>query len=155
MFHNLAKGVEVRPLTIEGTNYLLTAGTSDVDSGSVDTDGYDGVMFIVLPGIISASGAISVKAAQSSDDGSTDGYSDIAGTLQGPTADTDDNKAIVIDIYRPKKRYVRVHTTRGDGGNSVINALVALLYHAGNEPVVQGSTVFGCEVFNSPAEGTA
>jgi len=154
-FHNLFKNAEARRLTIDGTNYILSAGTSDVNSGSVDTLGYEGVAFVMSVGVIASSGAVSVKVQQSSDDGAVDTYADVTGTAQGATADTDDNKLILIDIYRPKERYLRVATTRGDGGNSTIDGLIALLYRPINGAVTQGATVYGLETHNSPDAGTA
>lgn len=154
MFRNLFKGAEVRRVKVDGTNYILAAGTTDVDSEVVDVDGYSGLAWIVGLGIISASGAVSVKAQQGLVSNLSDA-ADLLGTSQGATADTDDNKVILLDFYKPAERYQRLHITRGDGGNSVIDFVLALLYHAGNEPVTQGATVFGLETFNTCREGTA
>lgn len=154
--HNLLKQVEARLLTVDGTNFTLAAGTTDVNSGSVDMRGYQAVTFMLAVGAIAGSGSVAVKAQQSDDDGSTDDYTDIAGSSSGASADTDDNKIFFVDIYRPLKRYVRFVTTRGDGGNSTLLSLTALLSRAQAEAVTQGATVFsGSKTLNNPAEGTA
>lgn len=154
-FHNLFKHCEIQRVTVDGTNYILAAGTTDVNSGVVDTRGYKGIAWVMAIGVIAASGAVSVKAQQGEASNLSDA-ADLAGTAQGATADTDDNKLIVIDMYRPKERYQRIATTRGDGGNSTIDGLFAILYHPDHaNPVSQGATVFGAEFFANVAEGTA
>lgn len=152
--HSLFKNVEARRLTIDGTNYILAAGTSDVNSTIVDMQGYEGIAFVEGAGVIAGSGSVSIKVQEDTDSaGGT--MTDLAGSNLGPTADTDDNKLLITEIFRPKKRYVRVVTTRGDGGNSTIDFLIALLYRPGQAAVTQGATVYGYETFNGPAEGTA
>jgi hypothetical protein len=153
--HNLFKNVKVQRLTIDGTNYILAAGTSDVNSGIFDTLGFEGVAFILELGVIAASGAVSVKAQQGAASNMSDA-ADLTGTSQGATADTDDNKCILIDLGRPAERYVRLAITRGDGGNSTIDGLIALGYNPAFGPVTHDTTtVFGAEYFNHPGEGTA
>lgn len=154
-FHNLFKNCEVRRLTFDGTNYILAAGTSDVDSGSVDTLGYEGVAFLCAVGVMAASSSVTLQVQQSSDDGSTDTYADVAGTEIATSADTDDNKVLLIDVFRPQERYLRVQTIRGDGGNSTLDGLFALLYRPLQAGVTQGATVEASETHNSPAAGTA
>lgn len=152
--HNLSKSVKYERVTVDGTNYVLSAGTTDVNSGVVDTQGYEGVAFVAQVGAIAANGAVTVKAQQDTASNMATA-ADIAGTSQGATADTDDNKLIVVDIYRPQERYVRLAITRGDSGNSTIDSLIAIKYLPQHKPVTQGTDVYGVEVFNSPAEGTA
>lgn len=152
--HNLFKNALAIPVTVDGTNYLLAAGTSDVNSGIVDTLGYKGIAWVVMLGAIAASGAVTVKAQQGAASNLSDA-ADLAGTSQGPTADTDDNKVIIVDIYRPQERYQRLAITRGDGGNSTINALFCILYNPDHANPVSQANAFGAEFFNSPAEGTA
>ena len=50
----------------------VAAGTSDINSSSVDMQGYDAVEFVVLFGAIVATAVTSVKAQQSSDWGGPD-----------------------------------------------------------------------------------
>lgn len=154
--HSLFQNCEFRRLKVDGTNYVLAAGTSDVESEAVDMQGFEGVAFVTLCGSILAGGLITMKAQQSNDlAGSPDAYSDLAGTANAVSADTDDNKLLGVEIFRPKRRYVRAAITRGDGGNSTIDGLFAVLFRPGQMPVTQGATVEAFESFNTPAEGTA
>lgn len=152
--HNLSKNAEFRRLKIDGTNYILAAGTTDVDSEIVDTLGYEAICFVYGLGTLAASSGVTIQVQQNTANSSS-GMADLAGSEQATTADTDDNKLIISDPYRPTERYLRVQTIRGDGGNSTIDFLIAILYRAGQLPVTQGATVLSSEAYNSPAEGTA
>lgn len=153
--HNLFKEAEIRRLTFDGTNYILAAGTTDVNSGSVDTLGYEGVAFAIAVGVMASSSGVEFQAQYSSDDGSVDTFADIVGSSVSVSADTDDNKLVLLDIFRPKERYVRIQSIRGDGGNTTLDSLVAILYRPLQAAVTQGATVEALETHNSPAEGTA
>jgi hypothetical protein len=50
---------------------------------------------------------------------------DLAGSLHTALADTDGNKCLVTDVFRPQKRYVRAVVTRGTA-NAVIDGVIAL-----------------------------
>ncbi len=147
-------GAQVKRLTIDGTNYILAAGTSDVNSTVVDMQGFDSVLFILAAGVIATSGAVSIKVQEGAASNLSDA-ADLANTNIGPCADTDDNKLFISEILRPAKRYLRVVTTRGDGGNSTIDFLIAILFNAGKMPVAADALVFGQETWPGPAEGTA
>ena len=129
------------------------AGTSDVTSDTVDLDadnGYRGVQFMVALGAIVSGAVTSVKVQESSDDSA---WSDLAGTSI-TVADTDDDKIVVTDIYKPNKRYIRCIVDRGTQ-NATVDGVFALLYENNLEAVAQPSDVVGAEVHVSPAAGTA
>lgn len=149
MNHQLLKNVRV-----DRTMNAVAAGTSDQTSSAVDLKGFDGILWIVLFGTLTAGQVTSIKGQQSSDDGSTDGYSDIEGSASAALADGDSNKMLLLDIYRPGKRYQKLVIDRGTQ-NAVIDGVIAIPYHAHNKPVTQGSTVSSSEVLVEPAEGTA
>lgn len=151
----LAKNCEPRLITIDGTNYILAAGTTDVNSGPIDTMGYGGVLILMHCGTMAASSSVDAKLQQSSDNGSADDYSDILGSALTQVGATDDDKLLAWDVRAAKKRYLRVATTRGDGGNATINSLVAILYNPAQGAPTVGATVKALEVFSEPAEGTA
>jgi hypothetical protein len=132
----------------------VAAGITSQNSSSVDMLGFDGVMFIALFGALTATQVTSIKAQQSSDDGSTDAYDDLIGTLVGPLADADGNKILVLDIQRPQKRYVRCVVNRATA-NAVIDGVLAVQYRAAKMPTTQPTSVASIETHLSPAEGTA
>jgi len=132
----------------------VAAGTSDQNGTGVDMSGFDGVMFVASFGTLTATQVTSLKAQGSSDDGSSDTYADLTGTLVGPMDDDDDNKVLVLDVQQPKERYIRPVINRATA-NAVIDGIVAIQYKARDVPVTQGSTVSGVERHLAPAEGTA
>lgn len=130
------------------------AGTSDVSSAALDMANFDGVKFYVSFGTITSGAVTSVKVQQSSDDAASDAYADLEGTAV-TVADDDDNQVVVIDVYRPKERYLEVVVDRGTA-NAVIDGVVAVQYGPRVMPTTDDSTtVVAREVHASPAEGTA
>jgi hypothetical protein len=154
---NILSQLGVLHLTIDGTNYVLAAGTTDVNSQSVDLAQYASkrIAFLVALGTIAASGAGTIKV-QHSDDNTN--FVDVEGTSQA-WVDTDDDKVIGVEIHRPLKRYLRVVTTRGDAGNSTINGIFALVSDNRTQPFTQlvtaGQFVRQPEIFASAPTGTA
>ena len=146
---NLSKDV-----TIDRVMNGVAAGTSDQNSSSVDMQNHESVTFIALLGTLSASQVTQMKAQQSSDDGSSDAFTDLLGTQTTVMVDTDDNKCIVLEIVRPRERYVRVVLERGTG-NAVIDGIIAIRSGPLKKPTTHGTTVQATETHVSPAEGTA
>ena len=137
-------------VAVEGYN---AAGTTDITpSAGVDTAGYGGCMFIFHFGAITASAVTSCKVQQSSDAGVADSYADLEDSGVD-VADTDDDKVVVIDIKRPRERYLLPIVDRGTA-NAVLNGIVAVLYGGSGRPDAQ-SEAAGAESHASPAEGTA
>lgn len=154
-FHNLLTDALITLPTWDGTNYTLAAGTTDtLASTEIDMLGYDSLMIIACIGAIAASGGlISIvlkNTATSASYGS--GTIDNIGTAIVNSADTDDNKLMIIDVHKPQRRYIKVYSTRSVANVTPL-ALVAIRYNAGNRPVTQGTSVGQVEastVLNSP-----
>lgn len=125
------------------------AGTSDVTSAAIDTQGYHGVLVFTSFGT-AASGNL-LRAQQSEDDGGSDAYSDLEGTSVTSGSSDED---VWIDIYDPRKRYVKVVATRGT--SSTLESIWVMLYNPHRSPPdnTTTGTITG-EAFNGPDEGTA
>ncbi len=132
----------------------VAAGTTDQNGTGLDMTGFDGVLFIAAFGTLTSTQVTSLKAQQSSDDGSVDGYSDLEGSAVGPLADGDGNKLLVLDVVAPTKQYVRPVIDRGTA-NAVIDGLIAIQYRARSKPTSQSSTVSASDRVVQPDEGTA
>lgn len=135
----------------------VVAGTSDQTSSAVrlSTHKADAARFVILLGALTATQVTSAKLQQSSDDGSSDAYSDLEGTLVGPMADDDDDQMLIIDVIRPTKDYLKCVVDRGTA-NAVIDGIICELYQLREVPVAsQDATVMSAEKFVGPAEGTA
>ncbi len=84
---------------------ITTAGTSAVNSDSVDMLGYEGAWFFLSYGTAAADNTL--NAAQSADDSA---FADLLGSMVTPDATTED---LWIDVYKPTDRYVRCELVRG------------------------------------------
>lgn len=133
----------------------VAAGASDItDATAVDTAGYDGVRFIFSFGAITAGAATSVAAASLATSSPTAGTDDVAGSSI-TVADTADDKIVILDISKPRLRYVRPFVKRATQ-NAVLNSIIAELYsHSGLHPIAKDATVITQELHVSPANGTS
>jgi hypothetical protein len=148
MFQNLDKGTKVTRVM-----NAQAVGTTNVNSSIIDMQGFESVEFIALAGTIT-DGAFSIKLQDGADSGLSDA-ADVAGTSVAE-ANTDDNKALVLDIVRPVKRYCRVVAVRGGATGAVIDGIIAIQYGARVKPASNdATTVANTETWVSPADGTA
>lgn len=132
----------------------VAAGTSAINSTGVPTADAEGVKFDVHFGAIVSGAVTSVKLQQSSDDGSTDDYTDIAGS-SCTVADDQDNKILTIELYNPQKNYVRAVVTRGTQ-NATVDSIVATLFKLRKAPPTQDASIIATsKVLAGAAEGTA
>ena len=126
------------------------AGTDAVESASVDLAGFRGVVFLTSVGTANAGNTL--KAQQSSDDGASDGWSDLAGTLVTSGSSDED---LILEVVRPTKRYVRAVVTRG--ASTTCESIWAIRTGA-STPQLAANSVSGtqvAELHGAPAEGTA
>ncbi len=130
------------------------AATTAITSSAVDMAGYEGVLLFTTFGTITANGVQSIKVQQSSDDGDSDAYADLAGT--GITvADDDDGQMFGVEIIRPKEQYLKLIVSRATQ-NAVVGEIYALQYGTRHKPVTNTVTDTATfESHESPAEGTA
>ena len=118
---NLSKQINVVRLV-----NATVAGSTAVNGTHVDMDGWDGVIFVCFLGTLTATQVTSLKAQNGSLANDTD-QADITGVVTGAAADGDSNKMLVLDVYRPLKRYVRPVVNRATA-NAVIDAVFAIQY---------------------------
>lgn len=150
---NLSKNVKTLRIRPDGSGYTVAAGTSDVNSDIVDTQGFEGVRFILGLGAITT-GAVTSAKVQQNDVNSGTGMADLAGSAI-TIADDDDNQILISDIYKPRERYVRLAIDRGTQ-NAVVDFLLVELYEPRKLPITEDSAiVISAEQHISPAEGTA
>jgi len=126
--------VTVAPDSTAATTRTLAAGTTAVNSATVDAISDFSANFVIGLGAITATGTGSFKL-QRSDDGTT--WADITGAVQAYT-DADANKNIVICISEVVNRYLRVVTTRATA-NSAVGAVFCFL-EPRSVPVTQVTT---------------
>jgi hypothetical protein len=116
-------------------------------------EGFEGVEFIMLGGTIT-DGLLAIKVQEGAQPALGDA-ADLQGTLT-TLQNTDDNKAAVVDVFRPAKRYVRPVIVRGGATGAVIDGVIAIQYKARSKPTINDATTVGAtETWVSPPEGTA
>lgn len=129
-----------------------TAGAADINAGTVDMSGYEGVTLIVEFGAIVANAVVSVKWQQGDESDASD-MTDLAGTSIS-VADDDDDKILVSELYRPTKRYVRAVISRATQ-NATLRTALYVRSQPMREPTVTGDDVQHRELYAGPAEGSA
>lgn len=133
----------------------VAAGTTDItDATVIDMAGYEGCRFIFSFGAITGSAVTSIAVAALATSSPTPETDDMIGTGIS-VADTADDTIYIIDIYKPRLRYLRPHVQRATQ-NAVLNCIIAEQYgHSGLEPIAKSATVTTQELHVSPAQGTA
>jgi hypothetical protein len=139
---NLSKNVKV-VLAKAGAGSAGTAVTSD----AIDTQGFEGCMFV---GSIATANAGNFAKVQQSSDNGADTYADLEGTKVVPG---DNGDSFMIDVYRPRERYLKCLVTRA-GADTATGDIYAILYGPAKAPTSHGATI-DAETHVSPAEGTA
>lgn len=146
------KNVKAMRVKIDGTNYRAAAGTSDLTSEAVDTQGAESVECFLLVGTLSAGAVTSLNASQCDTSGGS--YADLLGSKVSFTQSTDSDKVARLEIVQPRERFLKFVTLR-ETGNAVIDGMIVLLHGAKERPVADDATIIGSELHVSPAEGTA
>lgn len=133
---------------IEQAAATTGAGTSEIDGATIDTAGYEGVLFIAKFGTAAADNTIQAQQGAASN---LSDAADLAGTLVSLGGSSDE--IVWLDLYRPQERYVRIQVERGT--STTLDWAVAIKYGARNTPVDNTTvgTIAG-ELSVSPAEGT-
>jgi hypothetical protein len=131
----------------------VSAGTSDTQSSSIiDMQGFDGVVFLASVGTVSNS-AVGTLTVQGNTANQTSGMATVSG-VTGTNSFTDagagasSNTDLLLDYYRPQKRYLRAQFQRATA-NIVINGIWAQQYRARTEQVTQPATVLVSNLYDA------
>ncbi len=105
---------------------LTVDATADATHG-VDMANYDGVLFLAL----AANTALTVQAQQADavKNSLLDGAEDVGAAIAAD--DIDEGDTVLVDIYRPLKRYVGLELSDATHATAVW----AILYHSRTKPV--------------------
>lgn len=136
--------------TLESISILqAVSGTSAINGTGVDMAGYDGVAFVAQCGLSGSAGGFVLKAQQDTDV-AFGTAADLLGTAQTVTTGSAAKASGVLDVYKPKERYVRPVVTPDANANGAPLAVLAIRY--GGRALPETNTG---ELHVSPAEGTA
>lgn len=118
------------------------AAQTAIDSSILDMQGYEGVMFIALTGDVTTTSALTLTVK-----GNTANHLTVptpitqkATTLFTADGTSADDKALVVDLYKPALRYVFANLTRTTA-NAVVGGIIAIQYQAGNKPTTNDASV--------------
>ena len=106
----------------------------------LDMQGFEGVMFVAHFADVDDTAVLTLQAQQDELNASG-GMATLTGTatFTAAAADADDD-CLVLDVYRPEKRYVRAQLVVATA-NAIVASVIAYQYGARKVPVTQGSTV--------------
>lgn len=126
-------------------------GTADRTGAALDMQGWDGVLMVVALAAVEASGTNSVRAQQGAAANLSDA-ADLAGS-KVTIADDDDSEVVIIDLWQPRERYVRLYVNK-DTTHAMAESVTYIQYRGRITPPTHGSGVTVLALL-SPAEGTA
>jgi len=135
--------------------YVLTNvadGQAASATSILDMKGWDGVAFIALTGDVTSGSVLTLTAQQDELNGSG-GMASLTGTATytALSATDADNKALILDVQKPRKRYVRALFTSATQ-NAVKNGVIAIQYRGTHLPAVQDTTVIDSQLIYDAAE---
>lgn len=127
------------------------AAQTAVEGAILDMAGYDGVLFVALTGDVTDTSALTLKAQQSTANSSS-GMADLVGTAAFTAGASDaDNKALALDVHKPRERYVRAVLTRGTA-NAAVSGIIAIQYDARSKPTTHDASVIAQALIKDPNE---
>jgi hypothetical protein len=129
------------------------ASNTDDNSDRLDMSGYEGVVFICAITDSANTGVAALTVEQNTADSDT-GMAALSGAVDNATSAADDdlnNTLLVVEVYRPRERYVQAVRT-STTANIAFGSVIAILYGARKLPVSLDATVQDGALVASPAE---
>jgi len=147
---NLLKSVEIAEV-----HEPISAGSStDENTDIIDMKNWEGVIFIV-PITDSVDTGVATLTIEQNTANSDSGMAALSGAAHAATSAANDdlnNTLLIVDIFRPRERYVQGVITSATA-NIAFGTAIAIKYGPRKKPVSQGDTVQDDEVvLASPAE---
>jgi hypothetical protein len=145
----LSKNVDVREVGAP----VAAASDTDDNSDRIDTQDCEGVMFVCPIEDSAATGVATLTVEQNAADSDT-GMAALAGAVATKTCVVNDDlngTLLVVDVYRPRERYVQAVRTSLTA-NIAFGTVTAYLYGRRKLPPPQHSTVSAISSVAGPAE---
>lgn len=152
--HQLFKNCAIDLIRPDGSTYALSAGTdgSPIVSDEWDMAGYDSFALVTLLGAVSASGVMTqfVKASNTAGTYGSGTVDKLGSSLTNSAPGDGDNKAMVIEVHRTKRRYHKA-TSQRTAGNVVVLAMFVIKFNARQAPVpAAGTDIDAASYMNEP-----
>lgn len=116
---------------------ISAASNTDSDSAAVDTQGFEGVIFIVPITDSVDTGVATATVKQCDTSGGT--YAALSGAVATATSAANDDlnsHLLIVDVYRPLERYLKINLVSATA-NIAYGDTVAICYGAGKVPITQ------------------
>ena len=120
---------------------VAAASNTDSNSSIFDMAGFDGIMFLTTI-TDCVSGGVATLTLEGNTVNSDSGMATITGAVATATSAGNDDmngKLLIVDCYRPSKRYVQGVRTSATQ-NIAFGEILAIRYRAHSQPVSQSST---------------
>lgn len=139
---------DVKILKIEDST---AAGQAATVSDVVDTQGYEGACFVYKLGAVTNGAAVTLAIAQGTNATVTDAAALSGATAAIAVAASDSEQTLVVDVKRPRERYLQATLTTAtqDAG---IDSGFCFLYNPSVKKVIQPATIDASALVVSPAE---
>jgi len=147
MIKSLLKDVQV--IRVEES---VAAGTATTTTDVVDMAGFEGAMFVVTLGTVTATGVTTLKLQQCDTSGGD--YADLTGTGLVSTGTTSDEKIMLVEIINPLERYIKLVAVTSVA-NVGIDSINVFKFGSSKLPITEDDTVDNSEQTIAPVEGTA
>lgn len=142
----------INDIKIIAVENAAAAGTSTLTTDVVDMQGFDSVAFVVKLGDVTATSVLLLTAYTNTADSTSSPtpvtLADTVGFTAG--ASDADNKLLILDLHKPRARYVFATLARGTA-NAVVDSIFAVLYNAHNLPLTVDSSVIDYAHVNDPS----
>lgn len=121
------------------------AAQTEVNSAILDMVEFEGVIFIAALGDVTDTCVLTLTVEQNSVN-SPSGMAALTGNATFTAGASDaDNKLLVVDVIRPKERYVRAALTRTTA-NAAVDGIFAIQYKPATKPVTADASVIASAV---------
>ena len=142
---------------IKEVNAPVAAGsTIDDNSDRIDMSGWDGVVFIA-PITDSVATGVAALTVEQNDDDSGSGMTALAGAVATATCAVNDDlndSLLVVDVYKPRKRYLQGVLTSTTANIAFGNTIAILYKSRGVMPVAEDASIADAALAVSPAESS-
>ena len=145
---NLSKNVKI------GEVLLPVAASDSIDSNSdiLDMSGFEGVVFVavITDSVATGVATLTAQGSTANSDGAMAGLTGAAATATCVVNDDLNDKILIVDVYRPTKRYIQATLTSATA-NIAYGNTIAIQYGPREKPITDAASVSQSTAVQSPA----
>jgi len=129
-----------------GAAAVAAAANTDSNTSILDMAGWDGVTFLttITDSVATGVATLKVEASLTNADGGMAAVTGATATATCAVNDDLNGKLLIVDVFRPQRRYVQGVRTSGTA-DIAFGECIAIRYRGRKSPVTQGSTVADAE----------